>query len=646
MLSVSFQSTARVPARLAIILFATTSLTAFTDHALAQQSAAPNVTLPDVVISATGVPTPINQIPSSMTVITADQLDAEQQRTAYDALTAVPGLNIVQTGGPGGLTSVFMRGTNSNHVKVLIDGIDVTDPSNSNDSFDFAHLLTGDIAQIEVLRGPQSGLYGSDAIGGVISITTKKGDGPPKVSATIEGGSFGTLNQKLRLSGSQSAFNYSFNVQHLRSTDTPVTPLNLLAPGEQRNNDSYDNLTLSTKLGVDINQNLSVNFVGRYTDSTLFDTGIDFSVFPTIPSPTQSEQVVHEYFTRGEAVATLFDGRFKNYFGINYSDTWSLETDPGSETTFNAGKRLQFDWRGVADVLPGQTVVIGADHKTETLWESDPQTIAQIDSTGVYAELQSKLYDRFFLVSNVRLDDNEEFGDHVTFRVAPAFIVPWTETKLKASYGTGFKAPTLSELFVNFPSFGFFGNPNLKPEESQGYDIGFEQPLFNNRVRVGATYFNNNITNLIDSTATSFINVGRAKTRGVESFATVALTDRIDLRVDYTYTGAIDEDTGLELLRRPKNKVSVTAGWRPIDPLTLSGTLIAIGDFADTNRDGSIPYLIAPGYAVVNLAATYKLDEHVDLFARVDNLTNTQYQNPTGFMQPGLGVYAGMRLAN
>ena len=187
-----------------------------------------------VVVSPTTLPTPTTENASSVTVITGAEMEAKQQRTVPDALADVPGLNVVQTGGPGGQTSVFIRGTNSNEVKVLIDGIDVSDPSNPNGSFDFGQLFTGDIARIEVLRGPQSGLYGSDAIGGVISVTTKNGEGPPKVTATVDGGSFGTFNQKASLSGSQDIFNYVFNIQHFQSTDTPVTPLNQLAPGEQK----------------------------------------------------------------------------------------------------------------------------------------------------------------------------------------------------------------------------------------------------------------------------------------------------------------------------------------------------------------------------------------------------------------------------
>lgn len=614
------------------------------------QAATQSGPLPEVLVTApTTVPTPENDVASSITVITNQQIEQNQWRTVPDALETVPGLNVVQTGGPGGQTSVFIRGTNSNHVKVLIDGIDVTDPSNPNDSFDFGQLLTSDIERIEILRGPQSGLYGSDAIGGVINIVTKKGHGPLKVRVTTEGGSFGTLNQSLNASGSQSIFNYMFNIAHYRATDTPVTPLNDLLPGEQRNNDSYDNLTLSTKLGADINEHLSLNYVGRYTDSNYFFTGdsLNDTTFLYYPSPTQSQQTDHDYFSRGEVVTSFFDDRLKNYFGVNYSDSWSLNLTPDSPTENNQGKRLQEDWRSVIQALPGETVVVGADHKEDTLWQINPDTNAGQTDTGAYAELQSNFYNRFFLVSNVRYDDYNTFGSHLTYRFAPAVIVPWTQTKLKASYGTGFKAPTLSELYVNYPAYFFFGNPDLKPEESTGYDAGFEQPLFNDRVRFGATYFHNNITDLIEATFTSYVNVGQAETQGVESFAEWSVTDRLKLRTDYTYTRAVDDSTGFQLQRIPYDKASVTALWTPIDPLTLSATLVAVSkwvDDYDRNNVNTAPGSFAPGYAVLNVAADYKIDDHVSLFARVNNLTNTQYEEPLGFMRPGIGVFGGMRV--
>jgi vitamin B12 transporter len=311
---------------------------------------------------------------------------------------------------------------------------------------------------------------------------------------------------------------------------------------------------------------------------------------------------------------------------------------------------VKYDWHAVTQLAANHTFIAGAEHETETLHTSTVS--AQNVNKAGYVELQSQFADRLFLVENVRQDDNDRFGTHPTFRIAPAVIAPFTETKFKASYGTGFKAPTLNQLFVSFPAFFFVANPNLKPEESVGQDIGFEQPLLNNRIRFGSTYFHNDITNLIQfvvdpvTFCSTDVNVGKAITEGTENFVAATITDRIRVRADYTFTRTADLATGLELLRRPKEKWSANVIWNPIDPLTLSGTVLHTGSFVDANRDFSIPRLLAPGYTVVNVAADYALTDQVKVFGRVDNLFNVHYQNPTGFLQPGLGVFGGIRVAS
>src|SRR6201996_5135013 len=600
------------------------------------------------VISPTAIATPTNQVANSITAITAQDIATQQYRTLPDTLNTVPGLNVVQTGGPGGQTSIFMRGTNSNHTKVLIDGIDVGDPTTPNGALDLAHLLTSDMAQVEVLRGPQSGLYGSDAIGGVISIITQKGEGPARWTATNEAGSFGTFNQSIGVSGSQDHFNYAFSVSHLQSSDVPVTPLQLLPPGQQANGNNYDNVTYSAKTGVDLNEYLTWNSVLRYTESTLLFTGTNTPcpTFTSLPEAEQSRQGVHEFFGREEAVVSLCDGRIKNYFGANYSHYWDSDQGPFDPVaTITNGDRLKFDWHSVTEIAPGQNLVAGLERED-----------SRIDTTGFsaktgnqagFVEWQSDFAKRFFLTANVREDDNDSFGDHTTFRIAPAVIVPFTETTIKASYGTGFKAPTLSQLFQSFPDFAFFANPNLKPEQSRGADIGFEQPLFNGRIRFGSTYFKNNITDLINSSAdgTTLINIDNAITEGTESFIAANIIDRVKIRADYTFTRAVDADTGLELVRRPKEKFSVTTIWNPIDPLTLSATVLRVSDWTDVDRVTFAP-VIAPGYTTVNLRADYAINDQLKVFGRIDNLANVHYQNPTGFLQPGLGVFGGVRFAS
>ncbi len=195
------------------------------------------MTLGPVVVTATRLPTPESEVVSSITVITAEEIEQKQERTLPDALADVPGLNVVQTGGPGATTSVYMRGTDANQVKVLIDGIDVGDPSSPDGSLNLANILTSNIARIEVLRGPQSGLYGADAIGGVINIITKAGSGPAALTGTLEGGSFGTFNQYANASGSTGPFHYEFNAAHFSADDTPVRPPGLVLTGPPVNTD-------------------------------------------------------------------------------------------------------------------------------------------------------------------------------------------------------------------------------------------------------------------------------------------------------------------------------------------------------------------------------------------------------------------------
>jgi vitamin B12 transporter len=612
-------------------------------------SAQNNVPLPSIVVSPTQIPTPAEQVGSSVSVVTAAEIERDQRRTVPDVLKTIPGLNVVQVGGVGGQTSVFIRGTNSNHVKVLIDGIDVSDPSTPNRIFDFGHLQTYDIERIEVLRGPQSGLYGADAIGGVIVITTKKGEGPPKVRAQAEGGSFDTFNQAAGVSGSVSRFHYAFNVSHLFSGNTPITPPELLPFGRAAIGNRYENTTASTRLGADITENLSLDFVARYTDSNLRFTGTDFPppAFIGVPSAQQTTGITHQFYTRGEARWALLDGRFINRFGAAYTDAWSSNSPPSGLNTSNQGTRDKYDWRGELALAPGHTLLMGVENETERLKTSGSSVRHSNSNTGAFAELQSQFADRFFIAANVRQDENESFGGHTTWRVAPAVILPVTETKLKGSYGTGFKAPSLSQLFVDFPPF-FFANPNLRPEISQGFDVGFEQPVFGNVARFGVTYFDNEVQDLINCNTfcTTVINIDEARTYGTESFVAWSVTDRLNVRFDHTYTVAKNEKTGLELQRRPRNKFSFQTVWQPIDPLTLSTTVIWVSSWVDVDRQALDPAPIASGYTIVNFAANYRINQYATAFARIDNAFNERYQQPLGFLAPGIGVFGGIRVAN
>jgi vitamin B12 transporter len=596
-----------------------------------------------IVVTATRLPTPEAEVASSISVVTADEIADRQLQTLPDLLKVVPGLNVVQTGGPGGQTSVFMRGTNANHTKVLVDGIDVSDPSSPGGTFDFGQFLTQDIQKVEVLRGPQSGLYGSDAIGGVINVITKSGSGPAAFNAGVEAGSFDTFNQYAGVGGSADQFHYAANLQHFHSGATPVTPLDLLAPGEQRIDDYYDNLTGSTKLGFDVTDHFDLGLVGRYTDSHLRLTGENEDNYPVdFPDSSQSRNDTRQYYARATAHLTSFGGAFEQTLGFAYSDVKSYETGPDAPESDFFGERVKIDWQGNIGLAADEKLVLGAEH------QRDEMTVPLSASTTIdsgYAELQSSFADALYNTLSVRYDDNDRFGGKFTYRIAPAYLIEATGTKLKASVGTGFKAPTLSQMFQNFPEFDFYGNPDLKPESSVGYDVGFEQAVAGNAVRFGATYFHNDIKNLITDNAdfTSLANVGRAVTQGVESFASYQPLQTLTFRLDYTYTEATDEVADEELLRRPKHVGSLNAAWHASTRLSLNATVRSVGSWIDGNRDFSIPRLTAPGYTVVDVAASYDITTHLALYARVDNLFDRHYENPVGFLGPSLGAFAGVK---
>jgi vitamin B12 transporter len=596
-----------------------------------------------VVVTPTRLPTPKRDVASSITVVTGEDIAVKQEQTLPDVLKDVPGLNVVQSGGLGGQTSIFMRGTNSNHVKVLVDGIDVSDPSNPAASFDFGQFPTQDIERVEVLRGPQSGLYGSDAIGGVINVITESGNGPVQLRAGLESGSFGTFNQSGGLLGSVGPFHYAAHVEHLQSRATPVTPLDLLAPGEARIDDYYDNDTASTKLGLDITDHFDLGFVGRYTQTHTLFTGEDESNFPfDFPEATQAVRYTRQYYARGTAHLALLDGRFDQTLGLGYGNIASIQNDPAFGLTLNAGDRLKLDWQGNVKLFAGETLVLGAEHQRDT--NRRPITASTTIDAG-YAELQSNPFENFNNTVSVRYDANSRFGGKATYRLAPTYFVAQTGTKLKASLGTGFKAPTLSQMFQSFPPF-FFSNPNLRPESSTGWDAGFDQFLFGGRVQFGATYYYNRIRNLIDTdaTGTTLANVGRAHTDGVETYIAVQPIAALNLRVDYTYTDAIDDVLHQTLLRRPRNKLNFEARWQATGKLSLDANLVSVGGWIDGNRDFSIPRLNAPSYTTMDIAANYDLSDHVTVYGRITNLFDARYEDPVGFLRPGRGVYVGARL--
>jgi vitamin B12 transporter len=630
-----------------LFLLSSAACIAFAFPAFAQSENDLTVPPESVVVTATRIATPADQVATAMTVINATDIDQRQERSLPDVLEDTPGLNLVQTGGEGGQTSIFMRGTDSNHVKVLVDGIDVSDPSSPNGAFDFGKFNSADIARVEVLRGPQSGLYGSDAIGGVINVITKEGDGPMSLSGDVEGGSFDTFNQDATVSGSDDDFHYRATISHLHAGATPVTPLDLLPPGETRNDDYYDNITASTKLGYDFSDRFDLGFVGRVSDSLGEITGdaTDPVTFLEFPAPTQTRIYTQSYESRGTAHWVL--GSFDQTLGVSYSSTVTSDMDPNNGSIPSSGDRITADWQGSLPIADGETIVLGATNIRDAI---HIPISAGVTTNAGYGELQSSLPGLIEGVDvnndvSIRDDGNSRFGNHVTWHVAPVAAIASTDTRIHASYGTGFKAPSLEDLFESFPTFDFFANPDLKPETSAGYDVGVDQTLFG--VTGGVTWFHNDIKNLIQTNPVTFaddVNIGRARTQGLENYLEWKPFETLKLRADYTYTDAEDEVLHEELVRIPKNKVTGEARWQALDALSLDARLLYIGTWIDGSRDFSIPRLDAHPYWTADLAASYALTENLAVTGRVSNLFDKSYEDPVGFLQPGRAFYAGLKV--
>jgi vitamin B12 transporter len=586
-----------------------------------------------VVISAARLALPAAQTGSSVSVITAADIAARQQRSLSDVLRDVPGLSIAQSGGAGAQTSIFMRGTNSSHTKILLDGIDIGDASAPTGAADISKLLAGDIARVEVLRGPQSGLYGSDAIGGVISITTRQGEGPARLTGSMEGGSFDTVNQTASLAGSDHGFHYVATVQHQHAGATPVTPLALLPPGQARNDDYYDNVTGSTNLGYRASEALRLNLVAHVNTSLgkITNDAFDLATFASYPAPTRTRIATLQY--DGRASAHLDLGGVSQQLGLAYSSSAISSDDPDSGYSLVAGSRIKLDWQGHAEIIEGHTLVLGAETARDAIHK--PVSFGITTNAG-YAELNSDFGDGLNNSISLRYDDNSRYGDKLTWHVAPSLTLG--QTRLKASAGSGFKAPSLQQLF------GPFGhNPLLKPETSIGYDVGVEQGLLDGAVLAGVTWFHNDIDNLINYDA-SFtpINVDRARTQGVESFLAWKALEVLTLRATYTYTDAIDAVARTALLRRPPHKASLDARWQASDALLLDASLLYVGPRTDIGRETFLPEKPG-GYATVNLAATWQVLPDLALTGRVENLFDARYQDPDGFQRPGIGAWAGIK---
>lgn len=600
--------------------------------AMCGATAAEEVTtqMQEVVVTATRDEVPLEQVGSSITVVTAKEIEQTQARTVADVLRSVPGLDVSRSGAFG-TTSIFMRGAKSEHTLVLIDGIEMNDPSAAGGGYEFANLTVDSIERIEILRGPQSTLYGSSAMGGVINIITKKGQGALKGYISAEGGSFNTAKETAGISGSTTRFRYALNASRF---DTQ----GISAANSAHNNpekDGYWNSSVSAHLGITPVNNFELDLSLKYIKSkTEIDGG-----WGTVVDAYDSHQKSEELYAGVQARFNLFNSFLEQKIGATASD---ISREYNAYNSTYDGQTTKIDWQSILHLHATNDLTVGVERKDEQA-KTDSMQEKDAGTTSYYLQDQISLFDAWFTTLGVRIDDHSQFGTKATYRLTTAYLMKTTDTTIKGSYGTGYKAPSLIQLY--HPTWG--GNANLKPEESVGWDVGVEQglPLFNSRI--SATYFRNKYDDMItwDNTF-MYANVAKSHTEGAELTVSMQPADNILVKGAYTYTETLDDSTGMttsgkQLARRPNHKASLDAAYNVTKTAHLNLGIVYVGsrynDAANTQKMGD--------YTLVNLAGSYDVTKNLQIFGRVDNLFDREYEEVAGYGTPGISAFGGVKVS-
>lgn len=638
----------RMPRRVSLLAAAIASaISGFSSNARAQTESL----LDRVIVSGSRNAAPLSESGSTVSVITGEELEQQQIRIVSDVLRQVPGIAVSRSGPVGALTQVRIRGAEANQTVVLIDGIKINDPFTSE--VDFAHLLAAEIDRIEILRGPQSVLYGSEAIGGVISIFTKRGAPGTQVAANLEGGSFSTVDGTIAVRGANNEFNYAVAATGLRTSGTNVSRF-----GSE--DDGYRNATLLGNLGWTPTPTSSIAANVRYRDSrTEFDPQ-DFG-FP--PGPRFGLIVDGDYKTDntqfdGRLIGKLTTGALANQLAVTYTNTDASTDADGSFAYGSEGTRTRFEYLGTLSFGPAdvpQAFALSLEHEnlrfrnigpTSTSPENQTQTN---NSTGIAGEYRIRLPSRTALTLSVRRDLNTLFEDSTTYRITAAQPVG-NGVSVRSSYGKGVANPTFFELFGFIPG-DFDPNPNLKPEESKGFDVGVDFALRSTGL-LSLTYFDADLENEIVGTfnfATFRSSVenqtGKSKRRGVELEARYSLTPQWTLAGTYTYLSSKQAD-GESEVRRPRNVASAAITYSVPN---AQGSLTLAVDYNGAQQDLDFSSFTStraklPSYTLVRLAGQYAVTRDISLTARIENLLDEDYEEVYSYRASGIAFFAGVQL--
>jgi vitamin B12 transporter len=609
-----------------------------------------------IIVTATRAPIAPSQIGSSITIIDRAALDRLQTLAVADVVRDVPGVSVTRNGGVGGVTSVRLRGAEADQTVVLIDGVKINDPSSPGGGYDFANLLTSNIERVEVLRGPQSTLYGSQAIGGVVAITTRQGEGPLVLGLDGEAGDNATYNVRANASAGGARVGWAIAAGQFQSDGISAFAQEL--GGKER--DSYENTGATGRLTLKLTDAIGLDF---RASAARADVGIDGFPPPNFAlADTPERSKTDELTLYAGATFAAPDGRLSGRMGFSRAQIDRTNTNPG------ATPKITFDALGRSDRLDGQVTfdvsssfqILGgfdvekAEFSTRSPSSFDPNPAASTADNQINAlfiQAQARPTKGLTATLGVRATDNDRFGTALNARATMAYALNDDSTILRASIGNGFKAPTLFQLFSDF------GNVILEPEESSAWDGGIEQHFFARRLMVGATYFNRDTTNQIDFASCfrvvspicinrpfgTYNNIAKTSAEGVE--VTFEARPWAGLRVSGALTDMQTRNQSLgsnfdkALARRADQTSSLTIGYGWQQGHDVSVSVSDIGDSFDNASNSRV----LKGYQLVTLRGQFQITRQVSIYGRIENATDEVYQTTFGYGSPRKQAFLGIR---
>jgi vitamin B12 transporter len=595
-------------------------------------SIAANNTLEEVVVTSSRVPMPLREVGTSISVISREEIQQLGYNSLYEVLRTQPAVAVSNTGGPGAVTSLRIRGEEGYRTLVLLDGIDISDTSGPQSGPRFGQLLSSGVQRVEILRGPQGLMYGADA-GGIVNITSVAPSDGFGGELSAEGGRYGTQQFAGNLGGGNDSVDFNLSAAdfqsdgfNARTTDTVL-----------RDDDGYDNTTLNGRVGYKASEQLGFELVGRDVNG---DSHYDGCY--TVDSFEPTDRCSDTYQQQAWRVAANYDsGRFAHQLSYNGNQTDNKFRSEGVTSFAAKGDLERSSYLGSFTYSDSLKLVYGVDLETESI--DDGSFDESRDQNGYYFEYQGGFNDRLFVTAGTRLDDNDDFGNHTSWRVSSAYLMPFagSELKLKGTYGTGFRAPSLYEMAYN-NSFAYppASGVKLKEEQSEGYDIGLSWQAPSG-LYLEAVYFDQKIDNEIYFDLTNYSGYlqadGNTDSSGVELIADWPLLAQLSLGANYTFNDT-ETSQGGSRAYRPEQLANLGLNWRTADNALVLGVAWRMARDAK-DVDGSD----LDNYQVLELNASYQVFSSLQLYGRVENALDEDYEEVPTYNTSGSAAYAGLR---